>query len=527
MRRTALFLLLPFFGALPAVAQSVPAYAIPNSKHYRESGVGNAHGRTGSAQLTARALLGKDGNTTVELTTGALDSTTTPPGSFAKVQLKPLGPDGDAMFAQNFNTLSTGNGYYSFNWPSLYRHQQAQIQANITGIDNRTDVVTVVDTVKLRPDIAIQNFHVPESAFVNVPVTIPANVVELNGDSGATANCTLAIDGNVVDKASSIYVDAAGSVTCAFSYTFTSTGTHTVQVTAANVAPADWDTGNNSGSGTINIVDINTNAAEHGSASFHDQKGGFPLSMTSSDLTWRAGVLFNTNSYATANNGEQQDANTTFSSGFGCAGETNALPYQFPVDIYYSESMDGAQVYSGKAIGITGTSSSVPVNQTLCNSNVMSYVQQMGSGIADDYVFHVISKTYYDGASKPVYTFQQVDSTRNAGDVTYFSAGYECQWWAPNCNTDPTNYHMWNSTTETVLGNLVAVGSTWVPSLTVRDATGNGFGGSISVSLFTDQQISGQPNTCIDSGPDIFGYTYHDCSSSSTNYTETTGSASY
>jgi len=81
MRRTALFFLLPFFGALPALGQSVPAYAIPNAKHYRESGVGNANGRTGSAHMTARALLGADGNTTIEVTTGILDSGATPPGS--------------------------------------------------------------------------------------------------------------------------------------------------------------------------------------------------------------------------------------------------------------------------------------------------------------------------------------------------------------------------------------------------------------------------------------------------------------
>jgi hypothetical protein len=298
-------------------------------------------------------------------------------------------------------------------------------------------------------------------------------------------------------------------------------------VTAANVAPADWDTGNNSGSGTINIVDVNNNTAETGWANFYDQKGGFPLSSTFSELAWKAGVLVYDYGTAIATTGEQQDAETLFSSGFGCTNATNALPYQFPVDITYTETMDGAQVYSAKATGITGTSSSLPVNETLCGSNVVSYVQQMGSGIADDYVFHVISQTYYDSASKPVYTFQQVDSARNAGDVTYFSSGYACKWWAPNCNTDPTNYYMWNNPSETVLGNLATVGSTWVPSLTTRDATGNGFGGSISVSLFTDQQTSGHSNTCADTGPDTFGYTYHKCSSSSTNYTETTGNASY
>ena len=58
----------------------VPGYAIQSSKHYRLSGVGNGHGRSGSANLTARALLGKDNNTTVELTTGTLDSNAMPPG---------------------------------------------------------------------------------------------------------------------------------------------------------------------------------------------------------------------------------------------------------------------------------------------------------------------------------------------------------------------------------------------------------------------------------------------------------------
>src|SRR5947209_8992985 len=99
MKRTALWFLLPLVGALPLVAQPIPGYAIPNSKHYRESGVGNANGRAGSAHMTARALLGADGNTTVEVTTGALDSPATPPGSFAKVQFKPLDANGDAMFA--------------------------------------------------------------------------------------------------------------------------------------------------------------------------------------------------------------------------------------------------------------------------------------------------------------------------------------------------------------------------------------------------------------------------------------------
>src|SRR5437899_11414370 len=59
------------------------------------SGIPNATGRDGSAAVTARALLGKD-NTTIELTTGKLDSSTTPPGSFDYVQSRLLAPSGRA-----------------------------------------------------------------------------------------------------------------------------------------------------------------------------------------------------------------------------------------------------------------------------------------------------------------------------------------------------------------------------------------------------------------------------------------------
>lgn len=528
MRRKALFFLLPVLGAFPAVAQHVPAYAIPNSKHYRDSGVGNASGRTGSAQMTARALLGEDGNTTIEVTTGALDSGVTPPGSFSKVQFKPLDPDGDALFAQNFTPLARDAGYYSFSSPSLYRHQQTQIQGNIIGIDNRTDVVTVVDTVKLRPDLAIQNFHLPDSVFVNTTVNIVANVAELNGDSPATANCQLWVNGVQVDQAFKIYVDAAGSVSCAFAYTFKSTGTQTIQVTAANVAPADWDTANNSASGALNVVDLITNPAEHGTAIFTDQNGGFPYSSSTSEFVTKNGVPYFQYSTTAGTSGETQDATTTFYSGGSCATQTNAVPYQFPVDIAYTETMDGAPVYSTKATGITGFSSTTAINMPICGSIAVSYVQQRGSALADDYTINFSSYTYYDAASKPLQTYQQVDSTRNAGTVTYLSAGYECQWWAANCNNDPTNFYTWNTNTPNQLGTLVALGSTWTPSLTATDATGNGFGGSIPVPLSTSQVTMGQPNTCAPpTGPDRFGYTYQFCSSSDTNYTLTQGSVTY
>ena len=525
MRRTALFFLLPAFGALPAISQSVPGYAIPNAKHYRESGVGNATGRSGSAHLTARALLGQDGNTTIEVSTGTLDSSATPPGSFKKVQLKPLDPNGNAMFAQNFTQLSTDSGYYTFIWPSLYRHQQAQIQGNITGIDNRTDVVTVVETVKLRPDLAVVNLSVPDSAIVSSPVTISANIAEVNGDSSATTTCQLAVDGINVDQATNVFVDAAGSVSCMFNYSFTSTGSHTVQVSATNVAPADWDTGNNSASGTINIVNLNAETAENGSVRFVDQKGDFTPNQTVTSQAWLGGSLGYSYSNTTATTGEQQSTQSKFYSG-GCVGATNAVPYQFPLTVTYTETMDGTQVYSGTGTGLTGSTSSVSSGSSMCGSTAATLVQQMASGFSSGLSYRVISQAYYDSASTLLFAYQEVDANRSAGDVTYFSSGYQCGWWA-DCNNPPTNYYTWNTSTPTVTGTVVTPGSTWTPNLTVSDAGGNAFGGSLSVSLVSNPFTSSKPNKCTNTGPDANGYTYQNCSSSTTSYTITQGSASF
>lgn len=525
MRRTALYLLLPVFGALPAMSQSIPAYAIPSAKHYRESGVGNAHGRTGSASMTARALLGKDGNTTIEVTTGLLDSADTPPGTFKKIQLKPLDSDGNALFAQNFTPLSTGPGYYTFNWPSLYRHQQAQIQGNITGIDNRTDVVTVVDTVKMRPDLAFTKYKLPDSVLVNTPVILPANLVELNGDSAATTTCQLLIDGTVVDHADNVYVDAGGSVSCAFSYTFTTPGSHTVQVNATNVVPADWDLSNNSASGTINVISLNSNIAESGSVTFFDQTGGFPVSHTTSTQIFLGGTLENSYGSTSGSSGEQQNAATRFDSG-GCVGSTKAGTYQFPVDVTYTESMDGAQAFSAKATAATGVTRTFVSGAGFSCGTAAHFVRQTGFGVADQFSFAISSGTYYDSSSNPIYVMQHIESYRTAGDVTYISTGFQCDLFG-SCDNAPTNYYYWNTPSQSTSGTLVPVGSTWVPSITATDAGGRGFGGSLSASLFSTKTNTTTPDPCSTTGPDQWGYTYQNCNSTVENNTVTEGAASY
>src|SRR3712207_1542886 len=54
---------------------------VPNGRRYQERGLKPSTGRSGSASLTARALLGKDGATSVEMTTGGLDGGGAQPGN--------------------------------------------------------------------------------------------------------------------------------------------------------------------------------------------------------------------------------------------------------------------------------------------------------------------------------------------------------------------------------------------------------------------------------------------------------------
>lgn len=522
MKRINLLLLFVLTGPLFAWAQvNIPGYAISTSKHYRESGVGNAQGRAGSASMTARALLGKDGKALVEVTTGTLDSTGTPPGSFAKVQFKPLDPNGNTMLSVNYTPLSTSGGYYSFTWPSLYRHEQVQLQGNIQGIDrNRNDVVTVVDTVKLRPDLAVENLSLPSSAVENQPVNISANIVERNGDASATTTCQLTVDGSKMDTINNVYVDAGGSVSCAFTYKFTSTGSHNIGVTAANVVPGDWDTGNNTASGSINIT--NPGVAEHAAASFWDGKGEIPLVANYADEIWYNGSpVYNlTDTYG--DSGEEQQTHAQFSSG-GCAGTTDAVPFSYPVSLTYTETMDGNAAYSFTD-SVAGYSGSGLTNVSVCNSTATSFTQQYGSSYSNDHFEYVVSWEYLDASSNPLYTYQYVQFERRAGSVTYFSYGYECLWWG-DCS-DPSNYYSWNTSGHSTWGTLIPLGTSWVPSISAKDSAGNTFTGSIQVSLTGNSINEYQPNTCYSYGPDASGYSYQYCSGYNYDYTNTSGSAS-
>ena len=253
MRVGCIALLFASAGAADVRANSPER--ISNTVPYRVSRPSSAKGRAGSATLTARALLRKSGETDIELTTGDLDGASSRLGSITGVQIATTDALGHRQMVKEYPTLSGVDGYVAFMYTGLLRGQPLRVQANVAGIDGtRTDVVSATPSVRLRPDLSVHHVSAPATGLVNVPITITAVIGELNQDVGARASCRLFVDGFEVDHAAGLWVDAGGQVSCAFTYTFETAGTKSVQVQATDVAPMDFDLENNSATTSIRIA---------------------------------------------------------------------------------------------------------------------------------------------------------------------------------------------------------------------------------------------------------------------------------
>ena len=209
---------------------------VPNSVKYRDTGHQPATGRAGDASIEALALLDKAGVAEVEIQAGA-------PGTLQHVQVK------TDRFTDNYNTDGAS---FVATLPDTGHGASVSVLANVdTGA--RVGVVTANETVVLRPDLAPTQIVVSTNAEAGMPTQITAAVRERNGELGARATCALRIDGQLVDRATNIWVDAGGNVSCLFLHTFATGGEKQLEVTLEDVAPRDYDFANNSVSRTVHV----------------------------------------------------------------------------------------------------------------------------------------------------------------------------------------------------------------------------------------------------------------------------------
>lgn len=225
---------------------------IHNSIKYSDAGLQPATGRAGDISIAARALLGSDGVTDLELTTGAFDGASAPTGTLHRVQVK-AGLDLEDPLTRNFDANGTFASVRLTDLALRWR-EPIQVQASAHSTDQqRNGVVTLTETVKRRPDLRLNLGTVPPNGIAGHPLNFYLAVAETNGDVGARADCVLRVNGEVVDRASGIWIDARSAVVCAMGYVFPAAGLYQVQLGAENVSPGDWNPANNH----TNVVTVN------------------------------------------------------------------------------------------------------------------------------------------------------------------------------------------------------------------------------------------------------------------------------
>lgn len=238
-----------------AVNERAPDGLVANDVRYRDTGLPVARGRSGSATIVARALLGRDNITLLEVSTGDPDQPVSATGILEKVQIRTFGVS-DGKPGQVENVRPAARGSWSHSYPALVRGQRLQVQANVSGIDpRRTDVVTVDGYVKWRPDLRAELMVARRQVLVGDEVVLLGEVREMNGDVGARADCVLYANGAVIDRADGIWVDRADAVTCVFRTRFATAGTRHLEVRLERVAPGDYDVSNNTAAATLEVLD--------------------------------------------------------------------------------------------------------------------------------------------------------------------------------------------------------------------------------------------------------------------------------
>lgn len=474
----------------------------PNSRHYQVRNPSAATGRSGSASLSVRALLGKDGKTAVNVTTGALDSAEAAPGNIKKVQFKGYNGDGDVAWTRNYSGLSQG-GSLSYSFDELHRGQPVQTQANITGINgSRTDVVTVSGNVKLRPDLSAKEISAPAQASPGAVVNIASTIYELNGDVGATGTCVLLVDGAETDRAEGIYVDSGSAVSCAFSHVFDSAGDHALEVRVTDVVPGDWDTSNNSATGSIHIV-------EEG-APFYWYASAYKYS-SSDDWASDGWYRYADGTYADEQDWQEHTANAQTSQRLELWGYS-------PVAVSFPLSQLSAQMKSDGAVVASFDLEDVPADWSW---DYYGYSQRGLYRFDPASYAYVYVTTYSWGDIGST----QAEAVKYGGAVTYFSHSYSSYWYSYSGSVYSYAYNYDYSYSNEY--GLWPMTSTAAVELDIVGANGERLHANAEMPLDSYENASDYPLACYDYSYDYGSATYaqHYCYEDHWTYSYASGSA--
>ncbi len=451
----------------PSVTNSNKPALRGNGERYKNDAAPVRNGKSGGAQVMARALQDKLGTTVLELTTGDLNSDAAAPGNISKVKIRIANSKGVEQFVQNYNGLSSG-GSLAFSFEGLALGETLEISAHVQGVTKGTDVVTFNEVIRKRPDLWVPLLSAPQETTVETPVNIVATVQEKNHEIGEKADCILAVDDVEVDRARGVWVDAGGTVSCAFTHSFDKTGSRKVKVSVGNSTPGDYDELNNSTTMTVQAYARPT-AQMQFSANVSDYKYDFGSRI---DGTFRS----------VSGTGNSDWTTTTTASGWIQHAYFQAF---IPAKVTFPLRNLSVSQYSG---GNTFTSKSYDSLAADTNAGGRQCVLRFDK-VAYTYLY-VCTSVVSGGTTSITYV-------KHAGDVTYFSTTHQ-RTWNQDSSGNQTDVAPWTwntTTTPSVLGEKMAIGSSY--SFSVKLIDGDVLYQANPTLSFVpmDQQIH-KPSTC-------------------------------
>ena len=204
--------------------------------------------------MTANALTGS-AHTDLTLTF------TTAPGCGAvttvkHVLIKTYTEAGVTGLVRNLNDIAAPDGVAQVVLDSLERGLQIKTDALIqTGTPPRTYIVESATRSLLRPDLVVSAVHAPLQTLTTRPVDVTADIAEVYGDTGATAQVTLAGDVGPLAGPVAVTVPAGGHVSVTFPGIALTTAVPTgLKVIVTGAAPDELDATNDTRSATVDVT---------------------------------------------------------------------------------------------------------------------------------------------------------------------------------------------------------------------------------------------------------------------------------
>ncbi len=449
------------------------------NQHYRDHGSHESTASSGSAGITAEALFSSDGTTQLAVTSFRNGRPGVNAGTIDRLLIKFFDASGKLLSTQNIKFGGASVFHQAFN--GLAPGFTIELQVQVSGLDHaREDVVRLTGLpVVRRPDLAIIGLTLPSIAISGTPTLITATIAELNGGHGATTSCVLNVDGVSVDRADGIWVDAGDVVSCAFTWTFPSTGPHEAQVHLSGTNPMDDNTRNNARAGILNVVAPSSVAGAPAVTFDGSIQSGTFASVDSFRTVWTDptnGFLF-----LDAHDYETQSGSTQSAMLSGVIGSKLTFPLA---------RIDLAQTTGGRLLA-QASYTSVPTDNP---GNADCIARGVGSGVE----FYLCS----DPGGFTTFTY-----LRATGTVTYASDQYQKLWNGSSYDITP---YVANGTSTT--GLFATLGADFTLDVRITDASGSYVTTAVMpLSPYNVNQL--QPSICATSPVSVPPATYsaHTC----------------